>query len=305
MRKFGKRLIPVVLTGLVVLGGCGTQATTKSSSTEIKTVLPVFAAGTLAEPFKELDKAFEAKYPNVKVQAQFGGSVKMVKQVTELKQAADVVAVADYILLLFITFPLINMLGTQSWPQFFAVAGMPDVQSSICLSLAGALITAGIAAVLGIPLAYLLANRTFALKALVEGIVDLPLAVPHTVAGIALLFVFGRTGPAGKLFAVFGLQFWGTLGGVVIGMLFVSLPYMVNSAREGFQNVDNRLEKAARTLGASPVQVFWQVSFPLALRSILSGIVLTYARAVAEFGAFNCSRKHFVFPALLEKPGPG
>lgn len=189
------------------------------------------------------------------------------------------------ILLVFVAFPLIDMFSAQSWTVVREVAEMPDVRASIGLSIEAAVLAAAIAAILGTPLAYLLARRDFPLKALVEGIVDLPLAVPHTVAGIALLYLFGRTGPVGRLAAQFGLAFWGTIGGIVVGMLFVSLPYMVNAAREGFQSVDIRLEKAAQTLGASPAQVFWQVSFPLALRSILSGIVLTYARSVAEFGA--------------------
>ncbi|MHB1652557.1 MAG: extracellular solute-binding protein [Desulfitobacteriaceae bacterium] len=101
MVKFVNKIIPVVLAGMVMMTGCGTQATPTASNnaqgtTAEKVVLPMYAAGTLAEPFKELDKAFEAKYPNVIVQPQFGGSVKMVKQVTDLKQPADVVAVADY-----------------------------------------------------------------------------------------------------------------------------------------------------------------------------------------------------------------
>ncbi|CAA7601091.1 Binding-protein-dependent transport system inner membrane component [Acididesulfobacillus acetoxydans] len=188
-------------------------------------------------------------------------------------------------LLIFILLPLVAMFSQESAKTVVRVAAMPDVRASILLSLEAALLSAGIAALLGTPLAYLLAHREFPLKSLVEGIVDLPLAVPHTVAGIALLYAFGRTGLLGRLAAQVGLKFWGTLAGVVVGMLFVSLPYMVNSAREGFQGVDVRLEKAARTLGASPSQVFWQVSLPLAGRSILSGTVLTYARSVAEFGA--------------------
>ncbi len=189
------------------------------------------------------------------------------------------------ILLAFVAFPLIDMFSAQSWTTVREVAAMPDVRAAIGLSLEAAVLAAVVGAMLGAPLADLLARRDFPFKALAEGIVDLPLAVPHTVAGIALLYLFGRTGPMGRLAAQFGLAFWGTIGGIVVGMMFVSLPYMVNSAREGFQSVNIRLEKAAQTLGASPAQVFWQVSFPLALRSILSGIVLTYARSVAEFGA--------------------
>lgn len=187
------------------------------------------------------------------------------------------------ILLVFITFPLLYMVLYQS-ADLKIVALMPDVQAAIGLSIEASVITAFIALILGTPLAYILAKVHFRGKALVESIVDLPLAVPHTVAGIALLFVFGRTGPIGKIAGKFGLSFWGTLLGIIIGMLFVSMPYMVNSAREGFEYIDIRLEKAARVLGATPAQVFRHISLPLALRSILSGMVLTYARSIAEFG---------------------
>ncbi|WP_434072880.1 ABC transporter permease [Moorella naiadis (nom. illeg.)] len=188
-------------------------------------------------------------------------------------------------MLAFILLPLGRMFGQQSPAMLATVAAMPDVQGAITLSLEVAMASAVIAAVFGTPLAYLLARSQFRGRALIEAIVDLPLAVPHTVAGIALLFVFGRNGPIGKIAGQLGISFWGTALGILVGMLFVSIPYMVNSAREGFASVDLRLEKAARTLGASPAQVFWQISLPLALRGILSGVVLTYARAIAEFGA--------------------
>lgn len=101
MRKFGKKIALLAVAGLL-LAGCGTQAPNQqansptNANTNEKVTLPVYAAGTLAKPFKEIDAAFQKKYPNVTVQPQFGGSVKMVKQVTDLHQPADVVAVADY-----------------------------------------------------------------------------------------------------------------------------------------------------------------------------------------------------------------
>ena len=189
------------------------------------------------------------------------------------------------IILAFTLWPLLNLFFTQPLSAIVDVAGMPDVQGSIFLSMITAVTAAILAAVLGTPLAYILARRSIPYRTVIEAIVDLPLAVPHTVAGIALLFIFGRNGPLGKLALQFGLSFWGSSLGIIIGMLFVSSPYMINAAREGFESVDIRLEKAARTLGASPRQVFLQVSLPLAWRSILTGIVLTYARSIAEFGA--------------------
>jgi molybdate/tungstate transport system permease protein len=188
-------------------------------------------------------------------------------------------------LLLFILLPLLRMTSAQSWASLRSVAAMPDVRSAIWLSVETAAITAVIAAIFGTPLAYFLARRGGWVKRLIEALVDLPLAVPHTVVGIALLFVFGRRGVVGALLAPLGLEFWGTRAGIVIAMLFVSVPFMVNSARLGFAAVDPRLEKVARTLGASALEVFYRVDLPLAWRGIMTGAVLTYARSISEIGA--------------------
>jgi molybdate/tungstate transport system permease protein len=189
------------------------------------------------------------------------------------------------VLLLFILLPLLRMTLAQSWESLRSVAAMPDVRSAIWLSVETAAITAVIAVIFGTPLAYLLARRSGWLRRLIEALVDLPLAVPHTVVGIALLFVFGRRGMIGALVAPLGLEFWGTKAGIIIAMLFVSAPFMVNSARLGFATVDPRLDKVARTLGASALEVFYRIDLPLAWRGIMTGAVLTYARSISEIGA--------------------
>jgi molybdate/tungstate transport system permease protein len=190
------------------------------------------------------------------------------------------------VLLAFILLPLLRLAASQSAGSLARVAAMADVRRAIALSLEAALITALIAAVFGVPLAYLLARARFPGRAAVAAVVDLPLAVPHTVAGIALLYVLGRQGIIGApLQALFGLRFWGTFAGVVAAMLFVSIPYTVNAARIGFEAVDPRLEMTARSLGLGPWQVLRQVSLPLAWRSVMTGLTLTYARAISEFGA--------------------
>lgn len=190
------------------------------------------------------------------------------------------------VLLAFILLPLLRLAASQSAGSLAHIAALADVRQAIALSLEAALITALLAALLGVPLAYLLARSRFGGRAVVAAIIDLPLAVPHTVAGIALLFVLGRQGIIGApLAALFGLRFWGTLAGIVAAMLFVSIPYTVNAARIGFEAVDPRLEMTARSLGLGPWQVLRWVSLPLAWRSVMTGLTLTYARAVSEFGA--------------------
>jgi molybdate/tungstate transport system permease protein len=190
------------------------------------------------------------------------------------------------VLLAFILLPLLRLAASQSAGSLARIAALADVRQAIALSLEAALITALLAALLGVPLAYLLARSRFRGRAVVAAIIDLPLAVPHTVAGIALLFVLGRQGIIGApLAALFGLRFWGTLAGIVAAMLFVSIPYTVNAARIGFEAVDPRLEMTARSLGLGPWQVLRWISLPLAWRSVMTGLTLTYARAVSEFGA--------------------
>jgi molybdate/tungstate transport system permease protein len=185
----------------------------------------------------------------------------------------------------FLTVPLIALALTQSGASLAGVAGMADVRDAITLSLEGAFLSAAFAALLGVPLAYGLARTSFPGKGVIAALIDLPLAVPHTVAGIALLMVFGRRGLFGEPLQVLGLRFWGSLAGVVVAMLFVSAPYAVNAARIGFEAVDPQLEKIARTLGLGPWRAFFRVTLPLARRSIMTGVTLAYARSISEFGA--------------------
>ena len=190
------------------------------------------------------------------------------------------------LLLAFVLIPLLVLAGTPSLTGLIDSARMPDVRDSILLSLEAAFLSALLTALFGVPLAYVLARSRFAGRGIVSAIIDLPLAVPHTVAGIALLMVFGRQGILGEpLQALAGLKFWGTLAGVVVAMMFVSAPYTVNAARIGFEGVDLQLEKIARTLGLGPWQTFWKITLPLARRGIFTGMILTFARSISEFGA--------------------
>lgn len=192
---------------------------------------------------------------------------------------------AGGLLLGFIVLPVIRLV-TSSTPAGLATAlGDADIRDALLLSVVDATITAVLATGLGVPLAYLLARRRFPGRALVQAVVDLPLAVPHTVAGIALLFVFGRTGWIGAPASAAGIAFYGTQAGIVVAMLFVSAPFAVNSARVAFEALDPNVERAARSLGATPAQTFWRVSVPLAWRGVLTGTVLVYARSISEFGA--------------------
>jgi molybdate/tungstate transport system permease protein len=189
------------------------------------------------------------------------------------------------LLIAFVLLPLVRLAASTPPKSLHAAAASGEVRDAILQSLVDAAITAGIATVLGVPLAYLLARRRLPAPALVQAIVDLPLAVPHTVAGIALLFVFGRTGWVGSPASHIGVSFYGTQWGIIAAMLFVSVPFAVNSARVGFEAIDPSYERAARSLGATPGYAFRHVTLPLGTRGVLTGAVLVFARSISEFGA--------------------
>ena len=185
------------------------------------------------------------------------------------------------VIFLFIIVPLIKMIVASDPKLLLETALDSEVISSIGLTLYAALIATIIGFLLGVPLAYLLARVDFLGKNLVEGLIDVPIVVPHIAAGIALLFVFGRSSLAGKAFHLIGIDFFDSVAGIVVAMLFVSIPFLIDSAKEGFKKVDVRLEKVARSLGASPWQSFFKISLPLAWRSIIAGI-LAYHPMVAS-----------------------
>lgn len=203
------------------------------------------------------------------------------------------------VILLFIFLPLFNMIVSSSPGALLQTLREGDVTAAILLSLYAAFLATVIGFTLGIPLAYLLARHDFPGKGVIEGLIDLPIVIPHSAAGIALLFIFGRRFLLGRGFHAVGVDFVGEIPGIVIAMLFVSIPFLVNSAKEGFKKVDVRLEKVARTLGASPWRTFFKISLPLARGSILSGTVMMWARGISEFGAVIILAYHPMVASVL------
>lgn len=194
-------------------------------------------------------------------------------------------ALAGAMLLLFVSLPLLSMLlGTRPWALWESLVDA-EVRAALWLTFYAAAWATVLALLTGVPLAYLLARYDFVGKAWVEGLVNLPIVVPHTAAGIALLMVLGRQTPAGRLLEPMGLRFVDDVPGIVAGMLFVSLPFLVNAAREAFAGVDPELERMAEVQGASHRQAFVYVTLPLAWRGILAGAVMMWGRGISEFGA--------------------
>jgi len=204
------------------------------------------------------------------------------------------------LIFLFIIVPLVKMIVASDFKILLDTILDSEVREAILLSLYAAFITTVVGVFLGIPLAYLLARVEFPGKKLVEGFIDVPIVIPHTAAGIALLFVFGRNFFVGRTFHLLGIDFVDSTAGIVIAMLFVSIPFLIDSAKEGFKKVDVRLEKVSRTLGASPWQTFFKVSLPLAWRSILAGSIMMWARGISEFGAVIILAYHpMIAPTLI------
>jgi molybdate transport system permease protein len=159
------------------------------------------------------------------------------------------------------------------------------VLTALALSLATTAVSLVLTVVVGLPLAFVLARRRFRGKWLVEAVVDLPIVLPPSVAGLALLLVFGRRGLLAAPFEVLGIEVPFTVVAVVLAQTFVAAPFFVRSARTGLAGVDRDLEDAARVDGASEAQLFRRVTVPLAAGALAAGLVMSWARALGEFGA--------------------
>ena len=195
------------------------------------------------------------------------------------------VALLGAVLILFIVGPLLRLLLMASPASLGQALGDAELRASILLTVGTATIATLTAALLGVPLAYLLARYRFRGRSVVQGLIELPVVIPHPVAGIALLLFLGRRSPVGRALGTIGLEFVSHVPGIVAAMLFVSAPILVSGAREAFRNVDPQLERVARTLGDTGWQAFRRVTLPLAGRGIVAGSILAWARSVSEFGS--------------------
>jgi molybdate/tungstate transport system permease protein len=189
------------------------------------------------------------------------------------------------LLVLFVAGPLLRLLLQASPASLGTALSDPELVASIWLTILTATAATLLSVLLGVPLAYLLARVPFPGRRIVAGIVELPVVVPHPVAGIALLLFLGRQSAVGQGLAALGLEVVNHIPGIVAGMLFVSAPIVVSAAREAFRGVDPKLERVARTLGDTGSQAFRHVTLPLAGRGVVAGAVLAWARSVSEFGS--------------------
>jgi molybdate transport system permease protein len=188
-------------------------------------------------------------------------------------------------MLVFLLLPLLALLLRIAPAQLLANLANREVAQAISLSMITTAITVVLTVLVGTPLAYLLARRQFRGRTALDTLIDLPMVLPPSVAGIALLVAFGRRGLLGQYLGVVGIELAFTQTAVVLAQLFVAAPFYIKAAAAGFAGVDRELEQAAALDGASALQVARYVTVPLAWTSLFGGAVMTWARALGEFGA--------------------
>ncbi|WP_423792530.1 ABC transporter permease subunit [Methanocaldococcus indicus] len=181
------------------------------------------------------------------------------------------------IIFIFILLPILNLLINHGDFSYID----EEVLDAFKTTFLAGFVATFIALIFGIPTGYFLARYNFKFKSVFEALIDIPIAIPHSVIGIMLLLL------------IYGINFFKLLGnyivdnfwGIVLVYLFVGIPFMVNSIRDGFLSVDEELEYVSRTLGASKIKTFFNVSLPLIKNNIVSGCILCFARGISEVGA--------------------
>ena len=188
--------------------------------------------------------------------------------------------------LALLVLPLLALIGRVDWTTLWADITSPAALSALGLSLGTGLIATACCVVLGVPLALVIARSGARTSAVLRALVTIPLVLPPMVGGVALLFLFGRTGPLGGLLD----QWWGvripfTTPAVVLAQIFVALPFLVLALEGSMRTAGVEYERTAATLGARRWTILRRVTLPLALPGLIAGVILCFARAIGEFGA--------------------
>jgi molybdate transport system permease protein len=185
----------------------------------------------------------------------------------------------------FVLLPLLAMALRVNWAEFVPLISSESSVAALLLSLRTSLAATALCVVFGVPMALVLARTDFWGQKVLRSLVLLPLVLPPVVGGIALLYTFGRRGLLGQTFELLGIEIAFSTTAVVIAQTFVALPFLVLSLEGALRTVGSRYEAVGATLGASPTTVLRRITLPLVLPAVLSGAVLSFARALGEFGA--------------------
>ena len=189
------------------------------------------------------------------------------------------------VLFFLLVSPVLSLIFGSSLTGLMLAITNTEAVSSIALTIYTAGLTAAVAVVLGIPLGYLLGKYQFRGRSLIDSIIEIPLMIPHTVAGIALITIFGSAELVGALFKGYGIRLTNDVIGIVLTLVFVSATYTVKQVEEAIKSLDPKLELVSRSLGASSTFTFFNVTMPSIWRSVVTGAILTWARASSEVGA--------------------
>ncbi|WP_459978238.1 ABC transporter permease [Nautilia lithotrophica] len=202
-------------------------------------------------------------------------------------------------LMLFLTLPLLKLIFGIGFDSYIQTLKDTEVINSIFLTMKVSLFATFFVLFTGLPLAYIIARYDFIGKSLIESLIDIPTMVPHTAAGIALLMTFGSQNIQNFLESI-GLGFIDSTTGIMAAMMFLSAPYLINSAKEGFKNVDVKLENISRSLGAGPFETFMKIVIPNSKKDIINGMLMMWARGLGEFGAVVIIAYHpMIAPVLI------
>ncbi len=193
--------------------------------------------------------------------------------------------VPSLLFLLFILIPLVTVFLNLDLQSILVELHNQQVTDALSLGLVTSLIATLVSFVFGVPTAYLLATRSFPGKKLMDAVMDIPMILPPAVAGLALLLAFAPRGLLGPSLLRLGIILPGSTVAVVLAQFFVASPFVLRSAKAAFENVDRKLVDSARLLNPSKISVFVTVTLPLAANGVLAGVVMTWARAMGEFGA--------------------
>lgn len=195
------------------------------------------------------------------------------------------VALIAAVFFTFVTLVLLSLVATTSWQEFLLQVRSPQVFSAIWISLQTSLAVVVLAFVLGFPIAWLLALKRFPGKTLLDTLLDLPIVMPPLVSGLALLILLGGEGMLGSLLARWHINLIFTRKGIILAQFFVAAPFFIKTVRESIAAIPPNLLAASATLHASPLYTLVHVIFPLSKKGIWTGLVMTWARALGEFGA--------------------
>jgi molybdate/tungstate transport system permease protein len=187
--------------------------------------------------------------------------------------------------MLFLAAPVLELVAAGGARGIGGLGSDVELRGALALTAFTATAATALGVAGGTPIAYVIARRAFPGRALLAALLDLPLVIPHPVAGIALLLALGRQSAVGGTLLALGFRIAGSPAGIVCAMLFVSAPLFLSGAREAFARVDPRYEAVARTLGDPAWRAFRRITLPLASRGLVAAAVVMWARAVSEFGA--------------------